>query len=366
MLSSISIENFRCFHNLQIKGFKNINLIGGQNNSGKTALLEALLLAFFPSPKSISLLRQFRNENDSLIKNATEKVWNYFFYNQDKTKNIEIILNFTTEPKTVLELSSTRDIEAILETISSNTLGNGKEKISDLISSKFSDTLLLNVKGSSQKNDFNYFLLPDREDSDIGAIGKTPKSFDSPPFLHTAFRLNDGNLSNLYSLTKENKKINILNDILKILDNRIIGSEIDAPGGEPVIKLILNDEQAFPLAMFGDAIRKITELILVTLNTSNALILIDEIENGIHFTKHKDLWVKLFEVIGDDIQIFATSHSAEMIKAFNQVAYQTDFESKAMYFEMGRTAKTHQIVVNPMDMEMLNYEILTNNSYRGE
>ena len=55
-----------------------------------------------------------------------------------------------------------------------------------------------------------------------------------------------------------------------------------------------------------------------------------------------------------------------MIKAFNQVAYQTAFQSKAMYFEMARTVKTLQIVVNPMDMEMLNYELSTNNSYRGE
>ena len=365
MLSSISIENFRSFDTLQVKGFRGINLIGGQNNSGKTALLEALLLSFFPSPKSIFLLRQFRDENDSLIKNATDKVWNYFFYNQDKKNPIKITSIFSDNQKSNLELSCTQDIELILETIS-NTLGNGKEKISDLISGKFSDTLLLNVKGNIQQKDFNYFLLPDKEDSDIGAIGKTPVSFITPPLLHTALRLNDTNLSNLFSLTKENKKIGILNDILKILDNRIIGSEIDAPGGEPVIKLVLNDEQAFPLAMFGDAIRKITELILVILNTSNKIILIDEIENGIHFTKHKDLWVKLFEVVGNDIQIFATSHSAEMIKAFNDVAYQTKFEQKAMYFEMSITAETHKIIANPMDMEMLNYEILTNNSYRGE
>ena len=82
MLSSIVIENFRCFNHLQVKGFKSINLIGGQNNSGKTALLEALLLSSFPSLNTIEVLRQFRNENGNLIKKANEKVWNYFFYNQ--------------------------------------------------------------------------------------------------------------------------------------------------------------------------------------------------------------------------------------------------------------------------------------------
>lgn len=366
MLDNISIQNFRCFKNLNVSGFKNINLLGGQNNSGKTTLLEVILLSYFPSPKSINLLRQFRNENDRIIGNATDKVWNYFFYNQNKSEPIRIISQFVDGQDKNLEMSCTKDIETILATISKNTFGNGTEKISDLISSKFSDVLLLNMKGNVTKSDFNFFLIPDKDDNDIGSIGKTPTTYDLPPFLHAARRISDDGLAGLYSQTKERKKVTILNDILKLLDDRIIGSEIDAPGGEPIIKILLKDEHSFPLNMFGDAVRKITELILVMLNSSNTIILIDEIENGIHFTKHRDLWKKLFQIVGDDIQIFATSHSAEMIKAFNDVAYQTDFDSKAMYFEMSRTQKTNQIIANPMDMESLNYEISTNSSYRGE
>jgi AAA15 family ATPase/GTPase len=44
MIEKISIKNFRCFGNTTIEGFKRINLIGGLNNSGKTALLEAILM----------------------------------------------------------------------------------------------------------------------------------------------------------------------------------------------------------------------------------------------------------------------------------------------------------------------------------
>jgi AAA15 family ATPase/GTPase len=108
MIDSISIENFRCFDKLKIKGFKNINLIGGQNNSGKTALLEALLLAFSPSPSSIDTLRQFRNENGNLIKNANHRVWNHFFYNQNKTQKIKLILDFDSQKAGNVELSCTK------------------------------------------------------------------------------------------------------------------------------------------------------------------------------------------------------------------------------------------------------------------
>ena len=366
MLNAITIKNFRCFPNIKVSGFKNINLIGGQNNSGKTALLEALLLSFFPTPDTIVSLREFRNENNNLVRKATEKVWNYFFYNQDKSKAISIATELGNNQVTNVEMSCTKDIENVIETLS-NISGNGNDKISDFLYGNFSDTILLNIKGIL-KHQFNYYLLPDRNNLDgkIAQIGKIPINSGFLPFLHTGLRLNDENLVNLYSQTKENSTLDTLNNMLHLLDNRIISSEIDAPGGEPMIKLILDNKQSFPLSMFGDAVRKVTELMLILLNNTTKVIFIDEIENGIHFTKHKDLWTKLFEVVGDDIQIFATSHSAEMIKAFNDVAYQTPFENKGMYFEMGRTQKTQQIVVNPIDMEMLNYKILTNSSFRAE
>ena len=75
----------------------------------------------------------------------------------------------------------------------------------------------------------------------------------------------------------------------------------------------------------------------------------------------------LFELASEfKIQIFATSHSFEMIKAFNEVASETEFENMATYFEMARHAKTNNIIVNPMDMDMLNYEIKSHSSFRGE
>ena len=45
----------------------------------------------------------------------------------------------------------------------------------------------------------------------------------------------------------------------------MISSEIDAPNGEPVVKLILDNGQSLPISMFGDAVRKIAELSLLIL-----------------------------------------------------------------------------------------------------
>ena len=47
MFKSISLENFRCFKKTNINGFSRINLIGGLNNAGKSALLESIIINVF-------------------------------------------------------------------------------------------------------------------------------------------------------------------------------------------------------------------------------------------------------------------------------------------------------------------------------
>ena len=42
MLDELNISNFRLFKQFQLKGLRRVNLFAGKNNSGKTALLEAL------------------------------------------------------------------------------------------------------------------------------------------------------------------------------------------------------------------------------------------------------------------------------------------------------------------------------------
>src|SRR5947209_6792089 len=49
MFRSFTIKNFRCFRDLTISSLERVNLIGGKNNVGKTALLEAIFLHVGPN-----------------------------------------------------------------------------------------------------------------------------------------------------------------------------------------------------------------------------------------------------------------------------------------------------------------------------
>ncbi len=361
MLTNIYVKNFRCFSEIEVNNFKTINLIGGDNNSGKTALLEAVFLSSFHDYPVVSILRQLRGEGENIIKITPEKTWDYFFYNFNKDKNIQFNSEYHGGGTSSMELSHLYGVEPVLKALSNFT--DSKGKLSELLSSKFSDTVFLNMLGNHEGNSFNYLYYPDKENGKIGSF-KSPKDFKTTPFLHSIKRIQNKSIAKLYTDAKPFR--DIFDKILQTIDSRIIKSVIETPWEESILHLELNNGMPVPINMFGDAVKKVVEIALVMLNTQNSMIFIDEIENGIHYTKHHELWRFLFQIAKDNkLQIFATSHSGEMIRTFNEVAHNTEFDKDAMYFEMYKDPRGF-IVANPLDMDMLNYAILTNNFIRGE
>jgi len=60
MIESVEIENFRGFRELQLSGFRRINIIVGDNGAGKTGFLEAMYLAASQTVESVAKLRIWR------------------------------------------------------------------------------------------------------------------------------------------------------------------------------------------------------------------------------------------------------------------------------------------------------------------
>ena len=89
------------YFNTKILGFKRVNLIGGKNNAGKTAFLEALLLHNFPRPKSIIELKKIRRESSEISKSRPERTWDNFFLDQKYQEKIKIIGKYSEDLKTV-------------------------------------------------------------------------------------------------------------------------------------------------------------------------------------------------------------------------------------------------------------------------
>jgi AAA15 family ATPase/GTPase len=363
LIQGVRIQGFRCFDDVQIDRFSRINLIGGQNNAGKTALLEALLLLCYPHPQSIGLIRTFREEGDEILKSAPSKAWNYLFHKQSKENSIKI----SSGESNKLEITYAN---GKISKLAERYFGlEDSSRVRNLILDRIANNSALHFSGLlgyGAKREFDFLIIIDK-DGDIGAMGNTGQEEFNPPFLHTRFLRKSKHTAALYSEIKELDKEDQFISLIQVLDPTIEGVEIDSPGGEPILKLKTAGKLSIPANLFGDGIRKMIEIILVLLSSNNAVIFIDEIENGLHFSKQKEIWMHLFKIArSQDIQIFATSHSFEMIKAFNDVSLEPENHDMGMYFEMGRGRKTGNIIINPMPSDMLQYEISHGLTFRGE
>jgi hypothetical protein len=103
-------------------------------------------------------------------------------------------------------------------------------------------------------------------------------------------------------------------EILNLMDNRIRDLSVIPVGGIAGIYADLGKSSKLPVNVLGDGMTKLMYIVLVMLATPGGIILIDEIENGFHYSFFPKLW----EIIGKlstetKCQVFATTHSYECI-----------------------------------------------------
>jgi predicted ATPase len=88
----------------------------------------------------------------------------------------------------------------------------------------------------------------------------------------------------------------------------------------PVVKV---EEFALPVALrsLGEGMSRMLGIALALVNAKDGMLLIDEVDTGLHYSVLPDLWKLIFEVAHRlNVQVFATSHSWDCIEAFQQAA----------------------------------------------
>jgi AAA15 family ATPase/GTPase len=89
-IKNIEIKNFKCFKDFKAKGFGRVNLIGGKNNVGKTAFMEACYINTQQSSQAISDII-FKRYLTNLFTQLLAEVGNKYINNFINTKAKEII-----------------------------------------------------------------------------------------------------------------------------------------------------------------------------------------------------------------------------------------------------------------------------------
>jgi AAA15 family ATPase/GTPase len=318
-LDSLKIQNFRLLEDIEIKKLGHVNLIVGKNNSGKSTVLEALaLLASGFEVETVKTLNKFRSVN--------KYVSNYQEGFSDKIFSIESLLHSKNMSKNVYIGNDFYYINF------GYVIPDSKKQFLGKYGYLFSDELNGFELQVSSNNELNYF-----KELKFGEKKKKQYNFK----LIDTNNINTEDLAQIWDdavLTEdEDLIIKMLNVIEPTIQDFAFLTSEDRRR-IPFVRL-KNTKGRMPLYDMGDGIFRLLQIILKVLKARDGFLLIDEFENGLHYSVQPDVWRLVFELAKRyNIQVFATTHSWDCIESFAQVAKERE-DLEGVLFRMGRSVR---------------------------
>jgi AAA15 family ATPase/GTPase len=334
ILDSLEIKNFRAFQHLTIERLGRVNLIVGKNNVGKTSLLEALWL--YASRGSSIILQDLllaRDESKTPsrqnLRGMDEKLLatKYLFYGREE-------INIGKQSKTIQIGSASSDDEALYinagwyalipEEDGSQSLElikSGENVIVDDISLRISVRLGTQQLGLFRFNRPTFRagrFVPDN----IPCIRLLTNGLDRIE-IETLWdnivltNLEEDVLKALRVISPNIERVNLISSQENDLEERI---------RIPIVKL-KGVEEPIPLGSMGEGMHRMFGIALTLVNAKNSLLLVDEIDTGLHYSVQSEMWKLVFETAHRlNIQVFATTHSWDCIEAFQKAAQENEKE----------------------------------------
>jgi AAA15 family ATPase/GTPase len=339
MYKSFEIKDFRCFQELKIEGLNLVNLIAGVNNIGKTALLEALFIYCGAYNPELTLrINAFRGIE--LIKfelsRWAETPWDSIFRDFDTTKTIELAGEKEKNGRRILRLKIVRKAEELASINRYIKHEVGTPKTSPL-SLDTAQVLLLEYEEKNISGKHHMILDP---------IGLRIEPISPPPpfpafFQSDRMQITHQETTERFGNLEKQGKQDVLLRVLQLIEPRLRRLTVIVEGGRPILQGDVGLSRPIPLPFMGGGIVRLANLILHISNAQNGIVLVDEIENGLHYSILPKVWRAIGEVAREfNTQVFATTHSLECIIA----AHKAFAESLLYDFRLHRLERPNDTI----------------------
>ncbi len=304
MIRQIEIKRFRCFRHLVIPDIKRLNIIVGDNGSGKTSLLEALFLTLASSTEVSARLRALRGLDSAFSGSQgqiAEAIWGDFFHNNDSTQPISIALD-----------------------------GDGEDNRSLTISKGSADTRLPlpgHAEATSRiapiifqwRNRLGQLLEARPEFLRGGQVNLPETGEHLADFFHYASNQVTSSVevaTRFSELSKKNQHRDFVHQFTREYD-WIEDLNVEVQGGMPTLyATVRGGENKLPLANVSGGINRIVAITLAIASRTKAVISVDEIENGLFHAHQQSIWRSLLTLVRRyDSQLFISTHSQEWLEA---------------------------------------------------
>lgn len=370
MLNSFLVENFRLFRHLEIARLGQVNLVVGKNNSGKSALLEAVEV--YASNASISTLARmvsgreetWNERSQAETSQPSDNAIRHLFLGHQlpKINQKGILFGVYKEAKQIEIITAAYKTEE-------NDAGIIQRKI--VLPTLFEEDgieLWLTV----QEGDKNRRLMQLDKGSSFSRTRFSALSESEVKYLvqtvptrnMTAQKI--AALWDIIGLTDAKKEvIDGLKLIMpSVVDIAFVGSKSalrKSVSRETRLALVRtsNSLEPLPLKSMGDGMTRLFNIIVALVSAKNGILMIDEFENGLHWSVQSSVWKIIFRLAVDlNVQIFATTHSRDCISSFEEAWKEHPDDGAFLRLQMScdgsSTARTYTLetLMDSLDTEV--------------
>ena len=302
MLERLHIQNYRVFNDLKIDKLSRINLIAGKNNSGKTSLLETIFfLAGGGNPKAAIHSRGMGLEPGSA---TGETLWKPMFSELDMDRTIEITGHYKTLGQLILQI--------VLEQPRTDEISLDRTGGAYSNSDAYERALVFRYTDPKGEQ----FESRMRRKRDTFEIKPLPITLAFEAMILGSGTGDSQEEAQLLGRLRKQKKGHLLLEALQIIEPRLQSIEDNSASGVPMIWGDIGLSELIPLSAMGEGMTRIAWLILAIASTPGGVVLVDEIESGLHHSVLPKVWQVVDSAAKQfNTQIFATTHSFECVEA---------------------------------------------------
>lgn len=348
MITSLTVKRFKNIESIKIDDIPRLLLIGGVNNVGKTNLLESIFMFHdrLNIEMSVILLKM---RGIAGINITPETVFAPIFYNYDMNNDIQIkVVRDKLSENLMIKTNSDYYSEGVSIKSTENELMLQKEEFGQNKVSSFSLDITYEKSGGS-KEISHIFLNSDG----LGMnIEKAKPSNNRVTIINSRVRSNPNEDAEKYGQLDLIGKQEIIIEMLKIIEPRLKALTPIVIGGISIIHGDIGIGRKVPINYMGDGVSRLLSIVLAIAVNENGMVLIDEIENSIHYSLFPKVWQSIAKIAEEfNCQVIATTHSYEMLEGVVNGLSQT-YSSDFKYVRIERNND------NTLNTKTLELEVL--------
>lgn len=341
MIKAATIRNYKCFEELVLPRLSRITLVGGANNVGKSALLEALFFFFdIYNPKGPIRHYAWRGIGETSV--DAEFQLKEISNNFDATKPPEIEVQYLNDEKVILTTSLTTH----------EPLKQNEEEAAGVVSTDsppLRPTALKMSYTGSERFKTSYSIFANRMSSIEGRIA-VPKTVAF--HLNSRGRVKPEQEAERFGKVEREGGLEKLIKIIQVIEPRLTDLATIISNNKAIIHADIGLAQKIPVPLMGDGVDRLLSIMLAMSNYPDGIMLVDECENGFHYSMHTKVWQAIAEASKQlNCQVIATTHSYEFLSA----AHEGTKGGHEAEFEFVRLERTHQ---EKIEAKIFDHELL--------